>query len=87
MPEPTARQSHIDRALTNVAIAYSNAAFVWPEIFPRVPVQKQSDKFFKFDKEAWFDVPDPAGADQLPVASRNLFNVQLGAGGTSPSNP
>ena len=54
MPEPTARQSHIDRALTNVAIAYSNAAFVWPEIFPRVPVQKQSDKFFKFDKEAWF---------------------------------
>ena len=54
MPEPTARQSHIDRALTNVSIAYKNAAFVWPEVFPRVQVQKQSDLYFNFTKGYWF---------------------------------
>ena len=54
MPRPTARQSHIDRALTNVSIAYRNAAYIWPDVFPRVPVQKQSDKYFIFDKERWF---------------------------------
>ena len=54
MPRPTARQSHIDRALTNVSIAYSNAAYIWPQVFPRVPVQKQSDNYFIFDKDRWF---------------------------------
>lgn len=54
MPEPTARQSHIDRALTNVSIAYKNAAYVWPEVFPRVQVQKISDKYFTFTKGYWF---------------------------------
>lgn len=54
MPSPTARQSHIDRALTNVSIAYSNAEYIGPGVFPRVPVQKQSDKFFTFTKGNWF---------------------------------
>lgn len=54
MPTPTARQSHIDRALTNISIAYSNAAYVWPQVFPRVPVQKMSDKYFVFDKDHFF---------------------------------
>ena len=54
MPEPTARQSHIDRALTNVAIGYRNAALVWQDVFPRVPVQKQSDKYFVFDRDTMF---------------------------------
>ena len=54
MPSPTARQSHIDRALTNVSIAYKNANYVGELIFPRVPVTKQSDKFFTFAKGDWF---------------------------------
>ena len=54
MPRPTARQSHIDRALTNVSIAYRNAAYIWPDVFPRVPVQKQTDQYFIFDKDRWF---------------------------------
>ena len=54
MPSPTARQSHIDRALTNVSIAYTNAAYIWDAIFPQVPVAKQTDKFFTFPKAAWF---------------------------------
>ncbi|KKM62911.1 hypothetical protein LCGC14_1516840, partial [marine sediment metagenome] len=54
MPSPTARQSHIDRALTNVSVAYSNADYIGPQVFPTVPVQKQSDKFFVFTKGNWF---------------------------------
>ncbi|MHA2264305.1 MAG: hypothetical protein ACXAEN_18080, partial [Candidatus Thorarchaeota archaeon] len=54
MPSPTANQSHIDRALTNVSIAYSNAAYIWDQIFPQVPVAKQTNKFFTFPKAAWY---------------------------------
>ena len=54
MPSPTARQSHIDQALTNVAIGYSNAAYVADQLFPAVPVNKISNKYFIFDKASWF---------------------------------
>jgi hypothetical protein len=54
MPSPTAQQSHIDRALTNVSISYKNAAYIWDQIFPGIPVAKQTNKFFTFPKAAWF---------------------------------
>lgn len=54
MAGPTRRQVHIDRALTNVSIAYRNANYIGDLIFPQVVVQKQSDKFFVFDKSSWF---------------------------------
>jgi len=54
MAEPTARQSHIDRALTNVSIAYSNAEYIFDQVFPIVPVAKQSNKYFTFAKNAWY---------------------------------
>lgn len=54
MSTPTARDSHYDQALTNVSIAYSNAAYIHPLIFPVVPVAKQTNKFFIFDKGAWY---------------------------------
>jgi len=74
MPSPTARQSHIDRALTNVSIAYRNAEFVGPGIFPTVPVQKQSDKFFIFDKGNWFrdDAGPRAPGTRAPRADYTL---------------
>ena len=54
MPSPTSRQSHIDTALTNLAVGYSNAAYVADQVFPSVPVNKISNKYFIFDKAAWF---------------------------------
>ena len=54
MPSPTARQSHIDAALTNVSIGYSNARYVFDQVFPTVTVRKMSDKYFVFDKDSWF---------------------------------
>jgi hypothetical protein len=54
MTAPTQSQVHIDAAMTNLSIAYRNANYIAGQIFPVVPVQHQSDKFFVFDKASWF---------------------------------
>ncbi len=47
MPDYT--QTHIDRALTNISVAYfQTQSFIADKIFPIVPVQRQSDLFFKY---------------------------------------
>lgn len=55
MSQPTKAMVHIDRALTNIAIAYKNEAsdYVATDVFPEVPVRKQSDLYFIYDKESW----------------------------------
>lgn len=47
--------AHIDAALTDISLAYKqdSDAFKAESIFPVVPVAKQSDKYFVFDKAAW----------------------------------
>lgn len=51
MGVPTVRDSHIDAALTDLSISYRQDAPAYAErIFPRVVVQKQSDKYFVWDK-------------------------------------
>lgn len=56
MPQPTRGMVHIDRALTNISVAYIQQAenFVAHQVFPPVPVQKQSDRYFVYLKEDWF---------------------------------
>ena len=54
MPTPTSRQVHIDTAMTNISIGYSNAAYIADQVFPIVPVNKISNKFFVFPKDSWF---------------------------------
>jgi len=47
MPQPTPRQVHVDRFLTNLSVSFaqSRSAFVADQVFPIVPVQKQSDLY------------------------------------------
>ena len=56
MPQPTRGMVHIDRALTNISVAFIQRSenFVADQIFPVVPVQKQSDRYFVYKKEDWF---------------------------------
>jgi len=56
MPKPTSGQVHIDKPLTNISVAYmqSSSEFIADKVFPVVPVQKKSDKYFKYSKEDWF---------------------------------
>lgn len=53
---PNRAQIHIDRALTNVSVAYMQNAenFIADKVFPIIPVQKQSDIFFKYVKDDFF---------------------------------
>lgn len=56
MPQPTASDVHVDAILTNISIAYiqDQGAFIANQVFPNVPVEKQSDKYFKYEKGDWF---------------------------------
>ncbi len=46
---PDVSQVHIDVALTNVSVAYTNPDYISDIISPPVPVRKQSDKYFIYD--------------------------------------
>jgi len=74
MAEPTAQQVHIDTALTNVAIRYSNGAYIADQIFPNIPVQKQTDKYFVFAKADWYrdDAGVRAPGTRAPRVDYNL---------------
>jgi hypothetical protein len=56
MSQPTKTQVHVDAPLTQISIAYMNSrdSYVAARVFPIVPVDKQSDKYFVFDKQAFF---------------------------------
>ena len=56
MPNPTRQQIHIDRALTNISVAWMQqaSAFIADRVFPIVPVQKQSDRYFQYLREDWY---------------------------------
>ena len=56
MPQPTISQVHIDAILTNISVAYMQKAenFIADKVFPIVPVDKKSNKYFTYDKNDWF---------------------------------
>lgn len=49
---PTMNQAHVDRALTNISVAYMQDAskFVSDKVFPIIPVKRQSDIYYTYDK-------------------------------------
>lgn len=49
---PTMQNAHIDRALTNISVSYLQdaSAFIADKVFPIVPVKRQSDVFYQYDK-------------------------------------
>lgn len=55
MPQPTQSSVHVDAVLTNISVAYMQKAenFIADKVFPVVPVDKQSDKYFTYDKNDW----------------------------------
>ena len=53
--QPDVRDVHIDAALTNFSIAYmqDQSNFVADQVFPIVPVQHKSDKYYVFAKDVF----------------------------------
>lgn len=70
MPNPTQADLHVNQPLTNVSIAYlqSSSAYIADKIFPKVPVQKQSDIYWKYSKSDWrrTDVQKRAPSTESP---------------------
>lgn len=56
MPQPSQTDVHIDAVLTNISVAYMQKAenFIAQKVFPVVPVDKQSDLYFIYNKQDWF---------------------------------
>jgi len=48
---PQLGQIHIDTALTSLSIAYLNPSYIAEVVFPAIPVDKRSDKWFVYGKE------------------------------------
>jgi len=57
---PVGRDAHFDVPLTNVAIRafQGREAYIAQNLFPVVPVGKQSDKYYVIDKNSWLMVPE-----------------------------
>lgn len=53
MSKPTYQQIHTDVPLTNISIAYQPGTFIAQQVFPNVPVQKTSGKYFIYTKADW----------------------------------
>lgn len=56
MAQPTQSQVHIDSVLTNISVAYVQMQdhFIAGQVFPMIPVNKQSDLYYLYTKNDWF---------------------------------
>ena len=70
MPQPTVSDVHVDAILTNISIAYiqSQTNFIAGQVFPQIPVEKQSDKYFIYTKGDWFRDEAEVRAPATPSA-------------------
>jgi hypothetical protein len=89
MTTPTNSAVHVDAALTNISVAFLQNAnnFVAGRVFPNVPVTKQSDRYFIFDRgdfnrdQAEVRAPGTESAgggynlDNTPTYFANVFAV------------
>lgn len=52
---PSPGDVHVNRPLTNIAVAYmqDDTKFVADKVFPNIPVTKQSDAYFVYERGAW----------------------------------
>lgn len=56
MPQPSKSDVHVNAPLTEVSVAFiqSEMDFIADKVFPVVPVQKSSNRYFVYSKDAWF---------------------------------
>lgn len=51
--QPDLGDVHVDGPLTMMSVAYRNTMYIGDMLFPRVPVVKESDLFFEFERSPW----------------------------------
>jgi hypothetical protein len=88
MPQPTVSAVHVQAALTQIATAYiqSERNYVADRVFPIVPVEFQSDKYFAFSKDDFYrdeaqqraDATESAGGG-FNLNSNNSYSADVWA--------
>ncbi len=73
----TPMTAHVDELLSNVSVAYEGPEHIDEDLFPVVPVDKQSDLFVKYSKQHFLDEPDAL----TPGSDANDIEVDLDARG------
>lgn len=80
MPNPTQSDLHVNAPLTNVSVAYlqSASSYIADKVFPKVPVKKQSDLYWKYSKSDWrrTDVARRAPSTETPGVGWNITTEQ-----------
>ena len=79
MPQPTSSQVHVDAILTNISVAYMQRQenFIADKVFPIIPVDKKSDKYFVYTKNDWFRDEAQRRADATESAGSG-YNLTTG---------
>ena len=76
MPQPTITQVHIDRALSNMIVAFlqRSDAYLSNVLFPRVPSPNKSDLYWVFDRSYWLinNTRKRAAGAEAPRAAYNV---------------
>lgn len=76
MPAPSQSDLHVNVPLTNVSVAYMQSAdsYIADKVFPKVPVKKQSDLYWKYSKSDWrrTDVARRAPSTETPGVGWNV---------------
>lgn len=56
MPQPTSSDVYVDVPLTDISVAYIQAAdsFVADQVFPMIPVERQGGLYLSYDRSYWF---------------------------------
>lgn len=80
MPSPTQGDLHVNVPLTNISVAYIQGEdkYIADKVFPRVPVQKQSDLYWKYHKSEWrrTEVQKRAPSTESPGVGWNVETDQ-----------
>tara|TARA_Y100000310_G_scaffold74123_1_gene70259 strand:+ start:499 stop:1422 length:924 start_codon:yes stop_codon:yes gene_type:complete len=78
MPQPRVNQVHVDATISNAAIRYSNTSYIADEVAPKVPVVKDTGKYFEFDRGDF--LRDDALDARAPGtrAPRSGYNISTG---------
>jgi hypothetical protein len=79
MPQPNINSVHVDAILTNISVAYlqNQDNFIADKVFPVVPVDKKSDKYFTYTKNDWFRDEAQRRADGTESAGSG-YNLSTG---------
>lgn len=79
MPQPNLSDVHVDAILTNISVAYlqKQENFIADKVFPVIPVDKKSDKYFVYSKNDWFRDEAQRRADATESAGSG-YNLTTG---------